>query len=60
MTWLEAARYCEDTYGTYVSYDPEDMWFECPECGEPLLICDWKDYDFTYCPVCEFNLVEGE
>ena len=37
--------------------DDEDLWFECPECGEPILYEDWKDDEELmnyHCPICEF------
>lgn len=59
MSWLEAARYCHRVYGVYVSFDEGDEWFECPECGEPILKEDWDDgTDLSICPVCEFEWVE--
>lgn len=35
-----------------------DLWFACPECGEPILYEDWDmsyyiDGDEWQCPVCE-------
>lgn len=36
----------------------DDLWFSCPECGEPILYEDWDmsdyiDSDKFTCPVCE-------
>lgn len=64
--WEQLALYCEETYGCYVDWD--ERFFECPECGEPIYECDWRDSDYylgrkgndkMYCPVCE-NLLMGE
>lgn len=60
MTWFEAAKYCEETYGVYVSYEEGDRFFICPECDEPILEEDWDGEDLTHCPVCEFNFVTGK
>lgn len=35
-----------------------DLWFACPECGEPILYEDWDLADFIdgnefTCPICE-------
>lgn len=39
------------------SIEDEGLWFECPECGEPILIDD--DWDFeeviAACPICGFE-----
>lgn len=50
-SWEEVAHYCEDTFGVYVDW--EERFFDCPECGEPLYECDWTDYPFNTCYVCE-------
>lgn len=61
----EAYEYIMDTYCTvgYTCDDPEDDFFECPECREPLLRADWPKFEFAdepdcriKCPVCETNL----
>lgn len=47
------AEYVNQTYGT--QYDTEEMFFVCPDCGEPLYLCDMNTDDFFYngiCPVC--------
>ena len=49
-TWLEAATYCEEEFGTPV--DTAEGWFICPDCGEPLLIEDWPDHHWEDCPIC--------
>lgn len=54
MNWEDAAKYCEDTFGTYVDW--EERFFHCPECDEPLYEDDWgpKSTDgWSMCPVCE-------
>ena len=78
MEWfdfVDLMRYMVDTYGVPYGYgedhefefpntmeDCQDAWFECPECGEPILYCDWVDafdiynnWDFNkvLCPICE-------
>ena len=57
-TWLEAAIYCEETFGVHVNM--KEGYFVCPECGELILRDDWKGHDWDYCPICEFNFMEGE
>lgn len=52
-TWKDMAVFCEVTFGSHVDY--EEGFFECPECGEMIYRSDWEDYDYTNCPVCEFN-----
>lgn len=45
----------EDNEG-WISLKPnDDAWFICPECGEPIYYCDWKDkeVDRNCCPICE-------
>ena len=56
-TWLEAAVYCEETFGVHV--DMKEGLFICPECGEQIYECDWRDHDWNYCPICEFDFMEG-
>lgn len=58
MIWEQAARYCEDVFGTYV--DLEERFFICPECDEPVYEEDYEEHDFSMCPICEvyFELVE--
>ena len=77
--FVELMHYMVDTYGVPFGYgdetgefkypsnaeECEDAWFECPECGEPILYCDWKDEIDEYvanldatitrviCPICE-------
>lgn len=43
--------------------NPESPWFECPECGEPILWEDWKQsltLERGICPICGFNFESGE
>ena len=58
-TWLQAAVYCEETFG--VPVDMKEGFFICPECGEPIYECDWDAYsEWECCPICEWNFTEGE
>ena len=51
-SWKDAAKFCEDTFGTYVDWG--EGFFHCPECGEPVYECDWEDYAYWGgCPICE-------
>ena len=53
-TWLEAAVMCEELYGAETNM--KEGYFVCPECGEPIFECDWREHDdWTVCPVCGFN-----
>ena len=39
----------------------EDLYFECPECGEPILYEDWADdeeLERGICPICALELFE--
>jgi predicted RNA-binding Zn-ribbon protein involved in translation (DUF1610 family) len=56
-TWLEAAVYCEETFGVYVNM--KEGFFICPECGEPIYECDWSNHDWDECPICGWNFMEG-
>ena len=58
MSWITALKYCVREFG--VHYGMEEGFFECPECGEPLLKEDWEDHDFNYCPICEINFYDCE
>lgn len=51
MTWEKAAKYCEETFGTYVDWD--ERFFICPNCDEPIYECDFTDHGWYTCPVCE-------
>ena len=53
-----------DTYGVRSCFDnldedwdleDEGLWFECPNCGEPILISDDWDLEeiIDRCPICE-------
>ena len=57
-TWKQAAKFCEETYGTYVDW--EVGFFSCPECGEPICESDWDEHDWSICPICDFDFEEGE
>ena len=57
-TWRFAAEYCEREYGVYVNWD--EVFFICPECGEPLFKEDYGDHCWVVCPVCNFDFAEGE
>ena len=58
-TWLEAAVYCEETFGVHVNM--REGYFICPECGEPIYESDWGTYSaWECCPICEWDFMEGE
>ena len=57
MTWLEAGVCCEETYG--MSLNTAEGYFVCPECRKPIFECDWKDHDWSMCPICDFDFMEG-
>lgn len=48
-------RSCFDNIDEDNSLEDEGLWFECPVCGEPILIGDdWElDEVIEVCPVCE-------
>lgn len=55
--WLEKLNEIVKECGVVSYLDNEDdtPWFECPICGEPILIEDWS-YDEikdNVCPICE-------
>ena len=52
-SWDYVATFVERDYGAYVDWDEE--FFECPECGEPLLNEDWPRHDWDICPICGFE-----
>ena len=55
----EAALYCEETYGTFI--DLEEEFFNCPECGEPILYEDWYNLtNYWHCPICGIDFTTGE
>ena len=56
MNWEKAAKFCEETFGSYVDW--EERFFHCPECDDIVYECDWEDHDFEICPICEFNFEE--
>lgn len=53
--FIEAGTYCEKEYGT--TQDTKEDYFICPECGEPLLLKDWK-HNWDFCPICGFEFME--
>ena len=62
MTPEEYVKYMVETYGVRSCYEDEDelaredLWFECPECGEPILFADYPEVfvdNRPECPVCE-------
>ena len=57
-TWLEAAVYCEETFG--MSLNTKEGYFVCPECGELLFEQDWKGHSWEVCPICDFDFFYGE
>ena len=57
-TWEDAAKFCEETFGSYVDW--EDEYFLCPECAEPIYSGDWEDINWSMCPVCETGWEEIE
>lgn len=57
MTWAEMRDYMVETFGVIsdlTDNDPDDcVWFQCPECDEPILELDWALADVSCeCPVC--------
>lgn len=75
--FVNLMKYMSETYGVPFGYgdeehegelpetitDCEDAWFECCNCSEPILYCDWKDelvspaddwevYELC-CPICK-------
>ena len=59
MTPIEFVRYMVDTYRVHSCLEDDDeyndIWFECPECGEPILYADYPEAFCigAACPVCE-------
>lgn len=50
-SWQEAAEYCEITFGCYVDW--EERFFHCIECDDVIYEDDWRDHDWSMCPICE-------
>lgn len=48
-------RSCFDNVSEDNPLEEEGLWFECPECGEPILIDDdWTlEEVISHCPICE-------
>lgn len=44
-----------ENYGVIDINENEEAWYVCPECGEPVYYCDWKDEEVSgyYCPICQ-------
>lgn len=62
MVWTTNTYGVANTFANDGGWD-DDLWVMCPECGEPILWEDWKDdSDLAagYCPICGFNIMEGE
>lgn len=71
---IEFVKYMVDTFGVRSCFDnideensleDEGVWYECPECGEPILYEDYPEaFEFRHynckCPICEFDYEEGE
>ena len=53
MMWEERAKEVEEVYGGFVDWD--EVFYICPECGEPVYKCDWDETELTkfLCPICE-------
>lgn len=57
--FLNAALYCEATYGSFIEYgedEDEILSFSCPVCGELLYFQDWshphETENWLVCPIC--------
>lgn len=59
-TWLEAATYCEEVYGSSIVEEKDAAYFQCPECGEMLFREDWQGHNWRTCPVCDFEFAPDE
>ena len=55
-SWSYAATVYEREYGVYVDW--EEGFFNCPGCGEPLLLEDWEHHCWEFCPICDFNFFD--
>ena len=55
-------RSCFDNVNEDNLLEDEGLWFECPLCGEPILIGDDYELDEVteYCPVCEGDYYEED
>ena len=58
MTWEDAARFCEKTFGIYVNW--EERFFICPECDDLVAEEDWEDENLVMCPICETYWIDIE
>ena len=75
MTREQFKHICDSMVETYgvrsyqdnLNDDPDDaindeLWFQCPECDEPIYFEDFADSDDLrngYCPVCGEDIVGG-
>lgn len=56
--WQVFAHYCIETFGTMFSFDDDDSFVVCPDCGELILQKDFPEIDWDenfgiyYCPIC--------
>lgn len=69
--FIDFVQYEVDTYGVRsyldniesdpLDADDDDIWFECPECGEMVHYLDYAgsdELDEGYCPICGFGIEE--
>ena len=49
-TWMEAAIYCEGTFGVYTSM--KEGYFICPACGDVINFDSSIDPENLRCPNC--------
>lgn len=57
-TWEDAASYCEEVFGAYVDW--EERFFHCGECDDVVYECDYRNHDWSMCPICETHWEEVE
>ena len=55
MVDVYGVRSCFDNLGDGTTLEEEGLWFECPHCGDPILIGDdWTLEEVSeMCPICE-------
>lgn len=52
-------RSCFDNVDEDNTIEQEGYWYECPICGEPVLLEDWLDkFISDICPICEEDMYE--